>query len=93
MKRLVDHARDIFDLVVVDASPLLPVADARLLLEQADGAVMVVASERTSRDAVTAALQENPELADKIVGVVLNGAADEFDRYYGDQTVSINIKS
>jgi exopolysaccharide transport family protein len=94
MKRLVDHARDIFDLVVVDAAPLLPVADARLLLEQADGAVMVVASERTSRDAVTAALQENPELADKIVGVVLNGAADEFDRYYGDRkTVSLNVKA
>lgn len=93
MKRLVDHARDIFDLVVVDASPLLPVADARLLLEQADGAVMVVASERTSRDAVTAALHENPELADKIVGVVLNGAADEFERYYGDRkTVSVNVK-
>lgn len=94
MKRLVDHSRDVFDLVVVDASPLLPVADARLLLEQADGAVMVVASERTSRDAVTAALQENPELTDKIVGVVLNGATEEFARYYGDQkTVSVNIKA
>jgi succinoglycan biosynthesis transport protein ExoP len=94
MKRLVDHARDIFDLVVVDASPLLPVADARLLLEQADGAVMVVASERTSRDAVTATLHENPELSDKIVGVVLNGATDEFERYYGDQKpVSVNVKA
>ncbi len=86
MKRLIDHAREVFDLVVVDGSPLLPVADARLLLEQSDGAVMVVASERTSRDAVSAALHENPELAEKIVGVVLNGAADEFDRYYGEQT-------
>lgn len=94
MKRLVEHARDIFDLVVVDGAPLLPVADARLLLEHADGAVMVVASERTSRDAVTAALHENPELTDKIVGVVLNGAADEFDRYYGEQkTVTINTRS
>jgi capsular exopolysaccharide synthesis family protein len=91
MKRLTDHVRDIFDLVVVDASPLLPVADARLLLEQADGAVMVVASERTSREAVTAALHENPELTDKIVGVVLNGAVEEFDRYYGDRkTVSLD---
>jgi exopolysaccharide transport family protein len=92
MRLLMHHARDIFDLVVIDASPVLPVADTRLLLEHADGAVMVVASERTSRDAVTAALHENPELADKVVGVVLNGARDEFERYYGEaKPVPVNV--
>ena len=84
MTQLIDHARDVFDLVVVDASPLLPVADARILLERADSVVMVVASEKTSRDAVTAVFRENPELTEKVAGVVLNGVVDDFERYYGN---------
>ncbi len=84
MSQLLEHARDVFDLVIIDSSPLLPVADARILLERTDAAVMVVASERTSRDAVSAVFREIPEIADKVAGVVLNGVVDEFQRYYGD---------
>jgi len=84
MMQLIEHARDVFDLVVIDSSPLLPVADARILLECTDAAVMVVASERTSRDAVSAVFREIPEIGDKVVGVVLNGVVDEFQSYYGE---------
>ena len=79
---MIDHARDIFDLVVVDASPLLPVADSRILIEQADSAILVVASEQTSRQAVAAAIRECSDLETKMAGVVLNGTVDDFDRYY-----------
>ncbi|MBZ0146758.1 MAG: polysaccharide biosynthesis tyrosine autokinase [Pseudorhodoplanes sp.] len=82
MTKLIEHARDIFDLVVVDASPLLPVADSRILIEQADRAILVVASEQTSRQAVAAAIRECPDLETKMAGVVLNGTVDDFDRYY-----------
>jgi succinoglycan biosynthesis transport protein ExoP len=84
MTQLIDHARDVFDLVVIDASPLLPVADARILLDRADAVVMVVASERTSRDAVASVFRENPDLTEKVAGVVLNGVVDDFERYYSD---------
>ncbi len=84
MTQLIDHARDVFDLVVIDASPLLPVADARILLDRADAVVMVVASERTSRDAVATVFRENPDLTEKVAGMVLNGVVDDFERYYGD---------
>jgi len=84
MTQLVGHARDVFDLVVIDAPPLLPVADARILIDRADAVAMVVASERTSRDAVTTVLRENPDLAGKAAGVVLNGVIDDFERYYGE---------
>ena len=82
MTKLIDHARDVFDLVVVDASPLLPVADSRILIEQADSAILVVASEQTSRQAVAAAIRECPDLETKMAGIVLNGTVDDFDRYY-----------
>ena len=82
MTKLIEHARDVFDLVVVDASPLLPVADSRILIEQADSAILVVASEQTSRQAVAAAIRECPDLETKMAGIVLNGTVDDFDRYY-----------
>jgi succinoglycan biosynthesis transport protein ExoP len=82
MTRLIAHARDVFDLVILDASPLLPVADSRILIEQSDSALLVVASEQTSRQAVAAAIRECPDLETKMAGVVLNGTVDDFDRYY-----------
>jgi succinoglycan biosynthesis transport protein ExoP len=75
-------ARTNFDLVILDTSPLTTVIDSRVLIDQVDGVVLVVASQQTSRDAVAAALRESPGIEEKIVGVVLNKAAEEFDRRY-----------
>jgi Mrp family chromosome partitioning ATPase len=47
-----------------------------------DGVVMVIASEQTSSDAVATALRETPSIRERIVGVALNRAPDEFERYY-----------
>ena len=46
---LADLRRD-FDVIIIDAPPLLPVTDAALLAAQADGAVVVVRHGRTTRD-------------------------------------------
>jgi succinoglycan biosynthesis transport protein ExoP len=85
MDRFLRLARASFDLVVVDASPLLPVADPRALVDYVDGVVLVVASMRTPKDAVETALRESPGLQEKLAGVVLNGAADDVNRYYRER--------
>lgn len=86
MQWLLDASRGQFDLVIVDAPPLLPVADARVLMAHVDGVVLVVASEVTSKEALSTVYQETFGLADKIIGVVLNRAATGIDRYYyGDE--------
>lgn len=84
MSRFLNLARSSFDMVVVDASPLLPVADPRVLIDQVDGVVLVVASGKTPKDAVESALRESIGLEEKLAGVVLNGAADDPNRYYQD---------
>lgn len=85
MKRLIRGARKKFDLVILDTPPLLPVVDSRLLMDQVDAVILVVASDETGRDAVEAALQETPGLEEKILGVVLNRSTNDFDRYYGNE--------
>jgi Mrp family chromosome partitioning ATPase len=85
MDRFLRLARASFDLVVIDASPLLPVADPRALIDYVDGVVLVVASMKTPKDAVETALRESPGLHEKLAGVVLNGAADDVNRYYRER--------
>ncbi len=76
------QARDVFDLIVIDSSPLLPVTDARALLGAVDAAVMVICWERTSRDAVRACLRQTFGLEDKLVGAVLSQVDSKKVRYY-----------
>jgi len=82
MRGVIEVSRKAFDLVVIDAPPLLPIADARILAGRVDGVVMVVESEQTARDAVTAAIRETPALDGKIIGTVLNRTVGDYDRYY-----------
>jgi exopolysaccharide transport family protein len=84
MNNLLRRAHDMFELVLIDAPPLLPVADARVLAEQVDGVMLVVAAGQTRREALSAAMHEIPELEDKLIGVALNKTTDDdFKGYYG----------
>ena len=76
------QVRNVFDLIVIDSSPLLPVTDARALLGAVDAAVMVVCWERTSRDAVRACMRQTFGLEDKLVGAVLSQVDSKKSRYY-----------
>jgi succinoglycan biosynthesis transport protein ExoP len=89
MKTLIAWARSHFDLVIIDAPPLLPVADPRVLIDHVDSIVLVVASNETTDEALSAAFQETQGIEDKLIGVVLNRADNDFNRYYyGDEKLS-----
>ena len=70
MEALVESARRAFDLVILDAPPVLPVADTLLLQDLVDGYLVVARSRLTPREAILDALGRlRPE---KILGLVLN---------------------
>src|SRR5581483_11983300 len=52
MSDLLDLARGMYDVVLIDAPPLLPVTDAALIAAQADGAILIVRHGVTTRDQV-----------------------------------------
>jgi len=70
MESLLRAAREPFDLVVLDATPILPVADVVLMQDLLDGLLFVVRSRKTPREAVNDALGRIRQ--DKVIGVVLN---------------------
>jgi polysaccharide biosynthesis transport protein len=95
MRDLIAEARKSFDYIVVDLPPLGPVIDVKAFAPLADGLVMVAEWGVTPRTLVRSALNAEPAVAAKILGLVLNktdmkklarygafGSAEQyFDRY------------
>jgi capsular exopolysaccharide synthesis family protein len=83
LQQLLQRLEPLFDWIIVDSPPAVPVSDASVLANACDGVLMVVRSNVTPSDAARRALQEFPE--DALVGVVLNGASGgdaQYARYY-----------
>lgn len=68
---LVDEARKSFDYIIVDAPPLVPVQDCRVIGHLVDGFLLVVQADRTPRRMVEEAL--NVIDTAKMIGLVFNG--------------------
>lgn len=81
MGELLLRARQAWDWVIIDAPPLLPVPDGRLLARSVDAMVLVVAANRTPRRLIGEMLDLlEPGM---IAGLVLNGDDRPFSGYYG----------
>ncbi|KKB75813.1 hypothetical protein VW35_18765 [Devosia soli] len=72
MQKVFAEARGQFDYVIVDLPALGPVVDALTLLPFTDAGLLVTEWGRTPRRLVRGVLEREPELADHLVGVVLN---------------------
>ena len=72
MKNILERLRARYDLVIVDAPPLLPVTDGALLSAQADGAILVVRHGKTTREQVAQAARHLEAVDAPLLGIVLN---------------------
>jgi protein-tyrosine kinase len=83
LKFLLQRVEALFDWIIIDSPPAVPVSDASVLAKACDGVLMVVRSNATPVDMARRAREEFPEQA--LVGVVLNGTdreATPYSRYY-----------
>jgi capsular exopolysaccharide synthesis family protein len=78
---LLEDLRRDYDYIVMDAPPILPIADMRFIEELVDGMIVVVRADVTSRDQVVKACGSLEQ--DKIVGGVLNDVKLDFVQHYG----------
>jgi capsular exopolysaccharide synthesis family protein len=75
--------RTTYDVIIIDAPPLLPVTDAALLAAQADGAILVVRHGKTTKEQGSAAAERLTAVDAKIAGCVLNMIPDRGADGYG----------
>jgi capsular exopolysaccharide synthesis family protein len=83
LKFLLNRVEPLFDWIIVDSPPAVPVSDSALLANFCDGVLMVVRSNSTPSDIARKARQEFTD--QHLLGVVLNGInvdASNYTRYY-----------
>jgi protein-tyrosine kinase len=88
LKLLMQRVESLFDWIIVDSPPAVPVSDASVLAKACDGVLMVVRSNSTPVDMARRAREEFSE--QMLVGFVLNGTDFEsstYSRYYYDAYV------
>jgi capsular exopolysaccharide synthesis family protein len=93
LKLLLQRVESLFDWIVVDSPPAVPVSDSSVLAKACDGVLIVVRSNSTPVDMARRARQEFPD--EVLVGVVLNGTSSDvapYTRYYYDQDQSRTIE-
>ncbi len=87
MKHLLDLVTPVFDFVILDSSPAIPVHDPSLLADLCDGTLFVVRAGVTNFELAIKAAGEFEKK--NLLGVVLNGAGPEgvyrgyYSSYYG----------
>jgi capsular exopolysaccharide synthesis family protein len=95
LKGMLTHMSSLFDWVIIDSPPLVPVADANVWGRLADGMLLVTRQGVTERKMLEKGLKplDNPAL----LGVVFNGSTDSHHHYYyyspyGRERVRLNRK-
>lgn len=76
-KDILLEARELFDYIIIDAPPLGIFTDATVLINHADGAMLVVRANRTKCSVIERLLEPLPK--ERLLGVVLNQSEDVLD--------------
>jgi capsular exopolysaccharide synthesis family protein len=69
---LFDRLNQMFDMVIIDAPPLLPVSDAAIMARDVDGAILVVRHGKTTKDQLRQARLRLEQVDANLFGVAVN---------------------
>ncbi|MBO0842702.1 MAG: polysaccharide biosynthesis tyrosine autokinase [Nocardioides sp.] len=84
MSDVMTQMRLAYDVVIIDAPPLLPVTDAALLAAKADGALLLVRHRKATREQVRHSMDRLDQVDADLIGVVLNDVPGKSKKYgYG----------
>ncbi|WP_027965268.1 CpsD/CapB family tyrosine-protein kinase [Halalkalibacillus halophilus] len=87
MQKLIDTAKESYDMVIFDSPPVLAVTDSQVLANHTDGVLLVVRSKKTEKDAASRAKELLVQAKANVLGVVLNDKdtkEGEYFYYYGN---------
>jgi len=90
LKLLLQRVEPLFDWIILDSAPVIPVSDSTIVAGACDGVLMVVRSNVTPSPLARRAREEFPDKL--LLGVVLNGTSTEkmsqSKYYYGEAVAS-----
>lgn len=95
MEKLIKKIQTLFDLIIFDSPPIIPVTDAAILGTKMDGIVMVVKAGETDREALVRSRIILENVNANILGVLINGIKSDYmyGSYYYHYSYSEKGKS
>ncbi|ANU10108.1 capsular biosynthesis protein [Planococcus antarcticus DSM 14505] len=82
MTALIEQLKDMYDLIIFDAPPVLSVTDGQILANKCEGTILVVSSGNTEKDMALKAKEAIESSNSRLIGAVLNNYALAKDNYY-----------
>jgi len=85
MQQFIEEAGEEFDVVLIDAPPILPVTDAAILSKWTDTTLLIYRTGKVPRAALKRAKVQIEAVGARVLGVVLNDLRTELVGYSGSQ--------
>lgn len=82
MKSIIGELHQVFDMVLIDAPPVIAVTDAQILATLAEGTLLVTSYGETEKFGVVKAKELLDKVGAKILGVVMNKVPEHSESYY-----------
>lgn len=86
MLEMLEHAKTLYDMVIIDSPPTLAVTDSQILSQIVDGTLLVIRSKQTEYEGAIKAAEALKQGNGRILGTVLNDTektAENSYYYYG----------
>ena len=81
MRDFIEELKNEFDVILIDAPPVLAVTDAQILSTIADGVIFVASYGEAQKNALVDAKQLIDKVGGKIIGIVFNKVPEEVSGY------------
>src|SRR6266699_3975233 len=88
MSELLKRLRTEFEMIMIDAPPMIHLADARVLGRLADGVILVIRAGQTTTESALFASQRFAEDGTRVLGTILNNWDPKSSRSYRYQDYS-----
>lgn len=83
MKVVLNEFKQLFDIVLIDAPPVLAVTDAQILSTLSNGVIIVASYGQADKYALVKTKEYIEKVGGKVLGVVINKIPEESNGYYG----------
>lgn len=82
MEEILNHAKQLYDVIIFDTPPILAVTDAKILANIVDGCMLVIRSKQTKLEEVERAIDLLDDGHAKMLGAILNDKDKSDSSYY-----------
>lgn len=82
MKSVLEGLHEVFDIILIDAPPVIAVTDAQILSTLAEGVLLIACYGQTEKKGLIKAKELLDKVGAKILGVVMNKVPEKAESYY-----------